>query len=284
VAAARERLRGAGIPLDEAEIDARLLAEHVLGWDTARYFASADAAPPADFAARYEPLVARRLAREPLAYITGRQEFWDLTFSVSPAVLIPRPESEIIVEAALELFPPDSAFSAADVGTGSGCLAIALAHERPGARVVATDVADGAMEMARRNAARHGVAERIQFVKTDLLESVAGPFDLVVSNPPYVPDADRATIAPEVRDHEPPIALFAGDDGLATIRRLINQATSRLRQGGFLIFELGFGQAERVAGLISARGGLTMVRIRPDLRGIPRTAVARRTDTADHHA
>ena len=277
VADARQRLREAGIPLDEADLDARLLAEHVLGWDAARYFTSADGPEPDDFAAAYEPLVTRRAGREPLAYITGRQAFWDLDLDVSPAVLIPRPESELIVEVALELFPsPTGGLTIADSGTCSGCLAVALAHERPAARVIATDVSDAALDVARQNAARHGVADRIQFVRGDLLGPVDYPVDLIVCNPPYVAEADRPGLQPEVRDYEPAIALFGGPDGLRVITRLIEQAPQRLVSGGMLVFEFGFGQAERVAELISRTPGLTMVDLRPDLQGIPRAAIAKR--------
>ena len=277
VAAARRRLRETGIPLDEADLDARLIAEHVLGWEAVRFFTSADGPEPDDFAAAYEPLVARRAGREPLAYITGRQAFWDLVFEVSPAVLIPRPESELIVEAALELFPASTgALAIADAGTGSGCLAVALARERPAARVIATDISDAALDLARQNAARHGVADRIQCVSGDLLEPVATPVDLIVCNPPYIAEGDRPGLQPEVRDHEPAVALFGGRDGLQVITRLIEQAPRRLTRGGVLIFEFGFGQADRVTELISHTPGLTMIGVRPDLQGIPRAAIAKR--------
>ncbi len=279
VAAARRRFREAGIPLDEADLDARLLAEHLLGWDAARFFTSADGPEPDDFAAAYESLVARRAGREPLAYLTSRQAFWDLVFEVSPAVLIPRPESELIVEAALELFPAATgALTIVDVGTGSGCLAVALARERPAARAIATDTSDAALDLARRNAARHGVADRIQFVRGDLIDPVATPVDLIVCNPPYVAEGDRPGLQPEVRDHEPAIALFGGLDGLAIVRRLIEQAPRRLTRGGVLIFEFGFGPADRVTELISHTPGLTMLGVRPDLQGIPRAAIAKRYD------
>jgi release factor glutamine methyltransferase len=279
VAKGRERLRRAGITPDEADLDARLLAQELLGWDAARFFTSANEPEGADFAALYEPLVARRVGREPLAYITGRQEFWGLEFEVSPAVLIPRPETELIVEAALERFPDRHAsLEAADVCTGSGCLAVALAHERPSARIVAADVSADALRTARRNADRHRVADRVQFVQADLLDGTGNTaVDLIVSNPPYVPDGDRATLQPEVRDHEPPIALFAGDDGLAIIRRLVDQSTGRLKTGGLLIFEFGVGHADAVRELISQSPGLTMLDVKQDLQGIPRTAVARRS-------
>jgi release factor glutamine methyltransferase len=282
VAAAREKLRTAGIPDSEADLDARLLAEHVLGWDTARFFSTAAADPePPGFADRYQAVVARRTAREPVSYIVGRHEFWGLQFEVTPAVLIPRPETELIVEIALEVLDGRSAkasrYSVADVCTGSGCIAIALAHERPTAGLLATDTSDAAIDVARRNAAAHRVTGRVQFVKADVLEGVDGPFDIIVANPPYVQEGDRATLQPEVRDHEPGEALFAGPDGLDVIRRLVAQAPARLKPDGMLIFEIGFGQAETVERLISSTGGLRMIGLRRDLQGIPRTAVARRT-------
>jgi len=277
VAAARQRLRDAGIPPDEADLDARLLAEHLLGWDAARFFTDSGDAEPAGFAPRYEALVARREAREPIAYITGLQQFWDLSFEVSPAVLIPRPESELIVEAALEAVPAREPRTIADICTGSGCLAVAIARERPNARLVATDISDAALDIARRNAARHGVGARIRLVPPDLFDKVAGPFDVIVSNPPYVPARDRDTLPPEVRDHEPAAALFAGDDGLEVVRRMLPQLPPRLKPGATAMFEIGFGQADAVEQLISATPGLRIVAVRRDLRGIPRTAVARRT-------
>jgi release factor glutamine methyltransferase len=279
VATGRERLRRAGIPPEEADLDARLLAQTILGWDAARFFTSANEAEGAGFAALYESLVARRERREPLAYITGRQEFWGLEFEVSPAVLIPRPETELIVEAALERFPDRHAsLEAADVCTGSGCLAVALAHERPGARIAAADVSADALRTAGRNADRHRVSDRVELVQADVLDGAGKKaVDLIVSNPPYVPDGDRATLQPEVRDHEPPIALFAGEDGLAIIRRLIDQSGGRLKTGGLLIFEFGVGQTDAVRELISQRSGLTVLEVKQDLRGIPRTAIVRRS-------
>jgi release factor glutamine methyltransferase len=278
VGSARDRLRAAGIPDDEADLDARLLAEHVLGWDTARFFSTAAADPePAGFAERYEALVARRTAREPISYIVGHHEFWGLRFEVSSAVLIPRPETELIVEIGLEVVRDRSAEARiADVCTGSGCIAIALASERRSATVVAADTSDAALELARRNAATHAVDQGVRFVNADVLEGVDGPFDMIVANPPYVRDGDRATLQPEVRDHEPPQALFAGADGLDVIRRLVAQAPTRLESGGMLVFEIGFGQAEAVDHLISGTDGLKMIGLRRDLQGIPRAAIAGR--------
>jgi len=250
----------------------------VLGWDTARFFSTAAADPePPGFASTYEALVERRSAHEPVSYIVGHHEFWGLKIEVSPAVLIPRPETELIVEIALDIVPAQSAASVVDVCTGSGCIAIAVADERSAATLVATDTSDPALEVARRNATAHRVDRRIQFVNADLLEGVDGPFDLIVSNPPYVRDADRETLQPEVRDHEPALALFAGPDGMDAIRRLVRQAPIRLKRGGMLTFEIGFGQANAVEQLISATDGLTMVGFRRDLQGIPRAAIARRT-------
>ncbi|MGE5244411.1 MAG: peptide chain release factor N(5)-glutamine methyltransferase [Betaproteobacteria bacterium] len=277
VAEGRERLRLAGLATDEADLDARLLAEHVLGWDAARFFAYGHEPEPPAFRDAYFALIGRRMDREPVAYITGRQEFWDLAFEVTPAVLIPRPETELIVETALAEFPdPDAPLAVADVCTGSGCLAVALAHERLRARVVAVDISEPALAVARRNAERHGVADRIDFRHGDLLQPAEGPFDLIVSNPPYVPEGDRARLPAEVRDREPAVALFAGADGLDVIRRLVRDAAVRLTPGGRLIVEIGYGQARAAGELISSVRGLTMIGIRKDLQGIPRTALARR--------
>jgi release factor glutamine methyltransferase len=234
-------------------------------------------APPG-FADEYRALVERRVAREPVAYLVGQQDFWDLTFEVSPAVLIPRPETELIIEATLERFP-DRAIPlvAADACTGSGCLAVTLACERAGARITATDVSSDALAVATRNARRHQVADRIRFARTSLLAGVPGPFDLIVANPPYVPDPDGPSLPPEVLDFEPAIALFGGPDGLGVIRGLLEQSADRLRPQGVLIFEIGAGQAEAATGLISASPRLKMSEIRRDLQGIPRTVVATRT-------
>jgi len=277
IAAARQRLREAGIPDDEADLDARLLAEHVLGWTTEQFFSAGDGPEPAGFADRYSALVNRRAAREPFAYIVGRQEFWGLAFEVSPAVLIPRPETELLVELALGSCGKDADVVIADVCTGSGCVAVAIAHNRPRVRVVATDVSDAALAVAQRNAETHGVQARIGFLRCDLLDGVAGPFDLVVANPPYVAERDRATIQPEVVNHEPTLALFAGDDGLDVIRRLVPASVNRLKPGGALLFEFGYGQDREVEELITNTRGLTMLELRRDFQGIPRVAVAHRS-------
>lgn len=279
MAQAARHLAACGIPRDEADLDARLLARTALGWDAARLIADGLEEPPAAFQARFDGLVARRASREPMAYITGCQEFWNRTFTVTPAVLIPRPETELIIEAALERCPTDHSLRIADACTGSGCLAIVMALERPLTTVVATDVSVQALKVARTNARSHGVADRVTFEHADLLEGVKGPFDLIVSNPPYVPEGDRASLPPEVRDHEPGLAIFAGNDGLDVIRRLLPQSVEKLAPAGRLIIEIGFGQAQTVESLISATPGLTMIELRRDLQGIPRTAIAARTDS-----
>jgi release factor glutamine methyltransferase len=272
---ARTRFERAGITPDEAALDARLLARHVLGWDAAELLTRELEAPPPEFIDRFEPLVARRTSREPLAYITGTREFWNLVFEVSPAVLIPRPETELLVEAALELLPNRlGRLQVADVCTGSGCLAVALAVERPSAVILGTDISADALAVARRNAVRHQVDERIELLQSDLLENAPTSYDLIVSNPPYVPAGDAPRLQPEIREHEPAVALFAGPDGLDAIRRLVEQSVLRLKPGGFLIFEFGSGQDARVAELTAATPGLRLFEIRRDLQGIPRTATA----------
>jgi release factor glutamine methyltransferase len=277
VAAARIRLAEAGISRDDAALDARVLAEHVLGWSRERLVTDGGVPAPADFRPKYDSLVARRASREPLAYITGSREFWGLGFEVSRAVLIPRPETELIVEVVLELFPDrGTALDVADVGTGSGCLAIAIAKERAAARVVAIDNSADSIAVARRNAERHGVTNRVELLENDLLGGVSNMFDLIVANPPYVPDGDRLTLQAEVRDYEPASALFAGPDGLQVIERLIASAPDRLRSGGYLVFELGYGQADAVERLVQARANVKLIGLCQDLQGIPRVAVVER--------
>jgi release factor glutamine methyltransferase len=277
VAAARQRLRDAGISQVESDLDARLLAQHVLGWTTERFFTDAHATVPEGFTPQYETLVARRATREPFAYIVGVREFWGLPLEVSPDVLIPRPATELIVEVVLELFRERPApLTVADVCTGCGCVAVAIAHERPAATIVATDISHEALAVARRNASRHGVADRVTFKHGDLLAGIDGTFDAIVANPPYVVDRAAPALQPEVRDHEPPVALYGGTEGLDLLTRLVGDAPSRLRPGGFLIFEFGLGQDVEIEALLARTPALALVGLRRDLQGIARTAVARR--------
>lgn len=275
---ARERLLAAGIVPEEAAFDAELLARDVLRWDRASFVArTAESAPP-EFAARFNPLVDRRARREPMAYIRGRQEFWGREFLVRPGVLIPRPETEILIEEALAWArgrgsSHDSA-RIVDIGTGSGCLAVTLALELPGAQVWATDISADALDIARENAARLGTA--VTFVHGSDLASVPRPVDLIVSNPPYVSATEYPTLPPEVRDFEPAAALLAGDTGLEAIRQVVTSAASTLAQQGLLLMEMGYGQEPAVRQIVTDAGDLTLLRVCDDLQGIPRVVVATR--------
>ena len=267
---AADRLRGQLSPQQNPALDAEVLARHVLGWDRARWLADAREPAPADFAPRFDALVERRAAGEPVAYITGAREFWGLDFEVSPAVLVPRPETEVLVEEALKLIDarPGAIARVADVGTGSGCIAVALAHSRPGVTVVATDVSEEALAVARRNASRHGVAGRVEFLRAPELEGV-GPVDLVVSNPPYIGTDAAEGVTADVRRHEPHGALFSGADGLDVIRALLAAVRERTPPPA-LLFEFGGSDAPIRAAV--AASGLTLAAVTPDLAGLPRVA------------
>lgn len=275
--AARERFIRAGIPPDQAAIDAEVLARAAAGWDRATWLARRDDPAGTEAATRFEAMASRREGREPVAYITGVREFWGLDFIVSPAVLIPRPETELIVEAALQrLADPARAWRIADVGTGSGCIAVALASERRAALLTATDISEAALEVARQNATLRGVGRRIGFLRTSFLDAAIGPFDLIVANPPYVPTSARPTLAPDVRDFEPDAALFGhGADGLDEVRAILAQAATRLAPGGWLLMEFGYGQGQTVSEAAAAVRGLTVDTILNDLQGHERTLVAR---------
>ena len=285
VAGARERLFRAGIRRDQAQLDAEVLARELLGWDRARFLADRHELAPDLFKARYEQLVARRALREPVSYITGTREFWGLPFEVSPDVLIPRPESESIVEETLACLPPIDAGKrpyVVDAGTGSGCLAVALAVERPDIRLIATDISRPALMIARRNASRHGVANRIRFVETSFVDGLRGSPAVLVSNPPYVPSIVAPALSPEVRDYEPEVAILSGIDGLTGIRVLVDQAVSFMAEGSWLVFEFGDGQETAIREVISQDNRWALSRIVDDLQGIPRTAVVRRGSDRRH--
>jgi release factor glutamine methyltransferase len=260
-----------------ASRDAELLLLHVLQISRATLLAYPDRELPSDQQTLYQDLVVRRLQHEPVQYIIGQQEFYGLNFNVTPAVLIPRPETEHLVEAVLKLLPPNQPLKIVDVGTGSGAIAIALAVHLPRAAITALDISSDALAVAATNAREHTVADRIRFLPSDLLSAVGtdeAGFDAIVSNPPYIPETDRLSLHPQVRDHEPATALFAGETGLDIYRRLIPQAHNALKPDGLLALEIGHGQQGALAELLSGWQGVCFVE---DLQGIPRVALARRT-------
>jgi len=278
----REAIRHAAARFSESEhltasaqMDASLLLLHALGITKAKLFADPDRVLSPEELALYEQFIARRLTHEPIQYIIGEQEFYGLALRVTPAVLIPRPETEHLVESVLARVSHMESLKIADIGTGSGAIAIALASHLPQAQFVASDISPAALELAAANAARLNVAARIRFVESDLFGAIRaeGPFDAVVSNPPYVPLADGKDMHPEVREFEPAAALFAPGNGLDVYRRLIPEAESALKPGGLLALEIGHGQQDAVAVLLS---GWREVGFVPDLQQIPRVALARR--------
>jgi release factor glutamine methyltransferase len=280
--AARARLVAAGIENGEAGRDANLLARHVLGWDRATVYSRETEEAAASFIDRYDPLIERRARREPVAYIRGEQEFWSRDFSVTPAVLIPRPESELIIEELLACMPQDlpaRPVRIADIGTGSGCLAVTAAAELPLAKILATDISRAALDVARANALRHGVGEQITFVECAYVSSAAGPFDFILSNPPYVTEAEYEELAPEVREYEPAPALVAGEDGLRDIRQIVDIASTQLAPGGTAFIEIGHQHGDAVGDLVNQFRSLTLKRISNDLQGIPRVAIIERKIT-----
>jgi release factor glutamine methyltransferase len=272
LASARDRLVGAGLPATDAAIDVDLFARAILGWDGVQLLTRKSEPAPAGLEPRLSEWVTRRANREPSAYIVGRREFYGLEFRVTPAVLIPRPETEMVVEEAVRLATGLAAPRIADIGTGSGCIAIAVARELPHAQHVATDVSSGALTVAYDKAVRHGVAERVRFVTTSYLGGIDGNFDVIAANPPYVRLRDKPALARDVR-HEPDVALFGGESGLRDIAGVLDTAAATLRAGGWLVMEFGFGQEDEVRALVGERERLTIDRVRNDLQGIPRTAV-----------
>jgi release factor glutamine methyltransferase len=297
---AAEKVLAEGPHPERARRDTETLLLHVLrknAPDTNHAWLIAHDGEPlaADAGVAFRDLVERRLAGEPIQYITSEAEFYGLPFHVNRDVLIPRPETEHLVEKTIELAQelrqagviPDATAPSVrvadlripnlriiDMGTGSGAIAIALAHALPFAEITATDISLAALTVAKSNAARNGVAERIHFLEGDLLEPVVGEhFDIVVSNPPYVPECDRATLDVEVRDYEPAEALFAGGDGLQIYRPLIPAAFGALVPGGFLALEIGHGQQQAAQALL-AMAGFSDIEFTEDLRKIPRVVVA----------
>jgi release factor glutamine methyltransferase len=275
-AAAVFRRAGVDSPRRAAEV----LLAHLLQWRRSQLIANGYDGLPADARIRFEELVRRHAGGEPLQYLTGEREFYGLAFRVTPAVLIPRPETEILVETAVMLARSRAGgVRFADVGTGSGCIAIALAHEVPETRGWATDLSGAAIHLARENARRLCVPGRVSFVCCDLLAAFAARplFDLILSNPPYISAGDFGQLPAGVRDHEPRLALFGGESGIEVYGRLIPQAAARLRAGGRLLLEIGAGQQPAVGELL-ARHGLLCEPAIADLQGIPRCLVARRPE------
>jgi release factor glutamine methyltransferase len=275
LAAASARLANAGV--ESARLDAELLMAAAAGIARETLIAGT-VRIDADMIERFEQMVARRQAREPLAYIVGKREFFSLELAVRPGVLIPRPETETVVEAALIFLRTRPAARVLDIGTGSGAIAIAIAVNAPEARIVALDISKVSLEVAGDNARRHRCAGRIAFLESDCyaaLDGSAPPFDLIVSNPPYVAETELATLASEVRDFEPRVALTDGRDGMDFYRRIAAGLARWLVPGGEVILEVGAGQAEAAEAMMRAAGCAASVRIR-DLAGVERVVRARR--------
>jgi release factor glutamine methyltransferase len=277
-----------------ASLAAELLLMHTLGRDRAWIYAHPEHELDAPARQQYFSLIARRASGVPTQHLTGHQEFWGVDFEVTPDVLIPRPETEHVIEVALERLGVGSEagslrreekFRIADVGTGSGCIAIALAHELPAAQIIATDISAAALEVARRNAARNGVASRIDFIECNLMDALqhqspatshqSQRLDLIASNPPYIGRQEMATLPLEVREHEPAVALFGGETGTEIYAPLIAQAAKLLKPGGILVLELGHDSADQVSRLLDAPEW-TSIAVTNDLAGIPRIASAQR--------
>lgn len=268
----------AGPHPERAKLDAETLLLHLLTQDRAWLLAHGDEDAAGETERRYASLVAQRAAGKPIQHITGSSEFFGLPFSVGPGVLIPRPETEHLVEEVIRLagLLGDQDLRIADVGTGSGIIAVALAHALPKARMAAVDLSPQALLVARENADRNHVADRIEFFEGDLLEPLAGrSFSIIASNPPYVPAGDLASLAIEVREHEPHTALFAGEDGLDVYKRLVPEAREHLLADGWSVMEIGFGQRDAVEELLKTHG-YGEVHFVADYQGIPRVACGRR--------
>jgi release factor glutamine methyltransferase len=283
-----ELLRAGAARLREADVDApRLCAEmlmaHLLECDRVALHRGSSDELSTDEAARFEALLARRAAREPVQQIVGHTEFWSLNIRCDSSALIPRPETEVVVETVLGVLKNSAAPIIADIGTGTGCIAIALATELPGARLYASDISRDALALAARNLAAHGLTQRVQLIEGDMAEpflkqGLAGRFDAIVCNPPYVAESEKATLQPEVRDYEPDAALYGGGDGLQVLARLLAETGPLLKPGGHLIVEIAQGQAPAVRDLAdkparpepSRRAAWRVIRTIADPAGIER--------------
>jgi release factor glutamine methyltransferase len=266
--------------IESAELDARTLAGHVLGLDLTGLITSAQRRLTEDESARLEDCARRRLAGEPVARIIGEKEFWGLPFGLSAATLVPRPDTETVVELALELLRADGATSRplriADLGTGSGAILLALLSELPTAQGFGTDISEQALQTAAANAGRTGLAPRATFIACDYATGLSGLFDLIVSNPPYIRAADIAGLAVEVREYDPRTALDGGADGLDAYRALIPQAADLLAPGAALVVEAGEGQSGPINGLMTLAGLAPTGAPKADLAGIPRAVAGRK--------
>jgi release factor glutamine methyltransferase len=270
--AAAEVLVLAGFKPDDARRDASVLARHCLGWTLADWAARSREDASVDVGERLLGLARRRAAREPVAYVTGVREFYGREFRVTSAVLIPRPETEGLVEHALKVIGKTTAPLIVDIGTGSGCVAITLALECPSATVIASDVSAEALAIAEVNAQALGATE-VRFMLASLLPAGLPPLDMIVSNPPYVPQRHRASLPADVREFEPGVALFGGEDGLDLIRGVAQAARRSLKPGGWLVMEIGDGQGDAVSEVV-VQSGLRLDRVEPDLQDISRVIVA----------
>lgn len=274
--AARARLAEAGI--EGPDLDARVLLKHALSIGDVALIADGDAAVCAADAARLEDLIGRRLAGEPVARIIGSREFWGMEFALSPETLVPRPDTEILVESVLAALAPDRTkpLRILDFGTGTGCILIALLHELPDARGLGVDISEQAAKTACGNAARLGVSARAQFVCGDWGAAIEGRFDVVISNPPYLRNDEIAGLAREVRAHDPVQALASGQEGLEAYRRVVADARRLLAPGGLVGLELGAGQEAAVAAIAEEAGFVAAGPARRDLGGIGRAFLAYR--------
>jgi release factor glutamine methyltransferase len=266
--------------IDSAELDARILVGAVLGLDLTGVIAAANRRLASEDATRLEDFARRRLTGEPVARILGTREFWGLPLKLSAATLVPRPDTETVVELALEMLRAaprlGHPLSIADIGTGSGAILLALLSESSDAFGVGTDISEDALQTAHRNAVDLGLADRAGFVACDYAAALSGPFDLIVSNPPYIRSAEIAGLAAEVRDHDPRAALDGGPDGLDAYRALIPQAATRLAPAGVLVVEAGQGQSTDIEGFMTAAGLTLPVPAKADLAGIRRAVVGRK--------
>ncbi len=273
------QFRSAGI--DSAELDARLLTGHALGLDLTGLITAAQRQLTHGESARLDGYARRRLAGEPVARIVGEKEFWGLPLQLAPATLVPRPDTETVVELALELLRAggelDRPLRIADLGTGTGAILLALLSELPAATGTGTDISVAALQTAAANAARAGLSDRATFIACDYASGLSGPFDLIVSNPPYIRSADIGGLAVEVRDHDPRAALDGGADGLDAYRALVPQAARLLAPGGALVVEAGEGQSGQIEALMVAAGLTPAPAPKADLAGIPRAVAGHKT-------